>query len=92
MTVVTPKTDDQITKDKEAVARMVGAKSAMEAAQRRIEALEACLRQCESDLAKWQKDFGDKIAASEYVDGAHKFTPVFTQFQNARNRIAKVQL
>lgn len=35
--------EERIAKDKEAVARMIGAKSAMEAAQRRIETLEKAL-------------------------------------------------
>lgn len=35
--------EERIAKDKEAVAKMIGAKSAMEAAQRRIELLEKAL-------------------------------------------------
>lgn len=59
------KSDDQIAKDKEAVARMIGAKTAMEAAQRRIEALEGALRNVRSRCDHVNKAFGD--AAHFYV-------------------------
>jgi type II secretory pathway component PulL len=89
---MTPKTEDQIAKDKEAVAKMVGAKSAMEAAQRRIELLEACLRQCNADMEGLQRVIGDRLCAPErQTDGTIKATPIFNQFQIARNRIEKVQ-
>ena len=89
---MTPKTDDQIAKDKEAVAKMIGAKSAMESAQRRIELLESCLRQCDEDMARLQRAIGDNLYAPErQQDGTIKATPIFTQFQIARGRIAKVQ-
>lgn len=43
--------EERIAKDKEAVARMIGAKSAMEAAQRRIELLERILKEaCDTGL------------------------------------------
>lgn len=38
------KDEDQIARDKEAIAKMVGAKSAMEAALRRIDGLSAALK------------------------------------------------
>lgn len=49
------KSEEQIAKDKEAVARMIGAKSAMEAAQRRIELLERKLKEA--------TDTGTKLCA-----------------------------
>jgi hypothetical protein len=53
------KTEEQITKEKEAVTKVIGAKSAMEAALRRIETLEnALLRACEAgtNAAKYLPD------------------------------------
>lgn len=55
------KSEEQIAKDKEAVARMIGAKSAMEAAQRRIELLEGKLRQAAELGIKVAGFLGDNV-------------------------------
>lgn len=62
------KSEEQIAKDKEAVARMIGAKSAMEAAQRRIETLESTLRNVRSRCDCVAKAFGDAAHFNVYHD------------------------
>lgn len=61
MTGPTTKSDDQIAKDKEAVKAMTGAKAAMEAALRRINALEETLKSVERQAAAIGKTFGDDV-------------------------------
>lgn len=53
------KSEDQIAKDKESIAKMVGAKSAMEAALRRIDTLESALKNVRSRCDCVSKAFGD---------------------------------
>lgn len=53
------KSEEQIAKDKEAVARMIGAKTAMEAAQRRIETLELALKTVRFQCEQVGKAFSD---------------------------------
>lgn len=66
------KSEEQIAKDKEAVARMIGAKSAMEAAHRRIETLESALRNVRSRCDCVQKAFGEGAHFNVYHDNGWK--------------------
>lgn len=66
------KSEEQIAKDKEAVARMIGAKSAMEAAQRRIETLEGALRNVRIRADSVAKAFGDAAHFNVYHDQGWK--------------------
>lgn len=60
------KSEDQIAKDKEAIARMVGAKSAMEAAIRRIEVLENCIKSVREQASVIGKSFNDNVHLEVY--------------------------
>jgi hypothetical protein len=77
----TTKSEEQVAKDKEAVARMIGAKSAMEAAQRRIELLEGALRQAKVNLEAISKPFGPEV-----------FINVWSMQDNAQKRIQLADL
>lgn len=55
---MTDKTEEQIAKDKEAVKAMTGAKNAMEAALRRIHALETTLKSVQEQV----KHIGGAVA------------------------------
>lgn len=65
MTDIT-KSEEQIAKDKEAVARMIGAKAAMEAAQRRIETLETALKSTRNQCERVAAAFGDAAHFNVY--------------------------
>lgn len=60
------KSDDQIAKDKEAIAKMVGAKSAMEAAIRRIETLENCIKSVREQVDVIGKAFNEDVHLNVY--------------------------
>jgi hypothetical protein len=60
------KSEDQIAKDKEAIAKMVGAKSAMEAAIRRIETLENCIKSVREQVDVIGKAFGESVHLNVY--------------------------
>lgn len=60
------KSEEQIAKDKEAVARMIGAKAAMEAAQRRIETLEGALKSVRQRCDCVSKAFGEAAHFNVY--------------------------
>lgn len=66
MTAAVEKSEEQIAKDKEAVARMIGAKTAMEAAQRRIELLESRLRSVQAECQVVARAFGDSAYFKVY--------------------------
>lgn len=70
---MTAKTEDQAEKDKEAVQKMIGAKSAMEAAIRRIEKLESALKSAKRRFEEMGIAHGDKIALSVYRDSGWKY-------------------
>lgn len=75
------KSEEQVAKDKEAVSRMIGAKSAMEAAQRRIELLEGVLKQAKIDLDTISKPFGPEV-----------FINVWSAQDNAKKRMQLADL
>ena len=67
------KSEEQIAKDKEAIQKMVGARSAMEAALRRIDVLESALRVAKIRIEEMRRAHGDSLAFSVYRDGSWKF-------------------
>lgn len=67
------KTEDQIEADKLAVQKMIGAKSAMEAALRRIENLERALRNAKVRIEEIGKGHGDLLAIGVYREGTQRF-------------------
>lgn len=66
MSTIPEKSDEQIARDKEAIAKMVGAKSAMEAAIRRIEALEDCLKSVRQQSDVIGKAFNETVHLNVY--------------------------
>lgn len=89
MTEILNKSEDQIAKDKEAVARMAGAKSAMESALRRIETLEKCLRDVREQSAVLGKAFGETIHLNvySYSRGDYRVTKARDLFDGIDNTI-----
>jgi predicted phosphoadenosine phosphosulfate sulfurtransferase len=90
MNTVIEKSDEQIAKDKEAVARMVGAKAAMEAAQRRIELLESRLRSVREDCAYVAKALGDAAHFRIYHMNDWRVRPAKEIFNDIDNTIKAV--
>lgn len=70
---MTAKTEDQIEADKQAVQKMIGAKSAMEAALRRIEVLERALKIAKARIEEIGKGHGDNLAIAVYREGSQRF-------------------
>jgi hypothetical protein len=89
MTDIT-KSDEQIAKDKEAVARMIGAKAAMEAAQRRIEMLESALKNVRSRCDCVAKAFGEAAHFKVYHQGDWKVRSAKEIFSEIDNTIKAV--
>lgn len=73
---MTEKTATQIEKDKEAVAKMIGAKSAMEAAIRRIETLELALKTTADKVDSIRKAYSEDTYINVYVTKESGFRPV----------------
>ncbi len=67
------KSEEQIAKDKEAVARMIGAKSAMEAAINRVEQLERTMAAVRQRLEYVSKAFSGEIYISVYDARASRY-------------------
>lgn len=70
---MTSKTEDQIEADKQAVQKMIGAKSAMEAALRRIQTLESAIKVAKTRIEEIGRGHGDMLAISVYREGSQKF-------------------
>jgi hypothetical protein len=66
------KSDNQIQNDKAAVAKMVGARSAMSSAINRIELLEASLKRELDEIASLQRSIGTDILVMSYDCSAGK--------------------
>lgn len=66
---MTTKTEDEIAREKEAVQKMVGAKSAMEAALSRIERLQQALKQIDTVLTDAQRHVGDGVYVKTHYHG-----------------------
>ncbi|WP_210203037.1 hypothetical protein [Pseudaminobacter soli (ex Li et al. 2025)] len=86
------KSEEQIAKDKEAVARMIGAKTAMEAAQRRIELLEQTLKSVQSRCDCVSKSFGEAAHFNVYHPQAGTWAvrsakDIFRDINNAINAV-----
>jgi len=87
------KTDDQIAKDKESVARMNGAKAAMEAALRRIDVLEKSLDSVKRQAEAIGKAFNDEvhIRVYDHSNSNYAVVKVRTLFDNIGNTIKSVR-
>ena len=81
------KTEDQIEADKQAVQKMVGAKSAMEAALRRITTLESALGTAKARIEEIGRGHGDSLAISVYREGNPKFVSAKELTRKAINEI-----
>ena len=66
------KSDNQIQNDKAAVAKMVGARSAMSSAINRIELLEASLKRELDEIASLQRYIGKDILVMSHDSSAGK--------------------
>lgn len=68
------KTEEQIEKDKEAVSKMIGAKSAMEAAIRHIDQLESVIKQMKTAHNECMKAVGTDAVIKAYRanDGSYR--------------------
>lgn len=85
------KTEDQITKDKEAVAKMAGAKEGMLAAIRRIDTLEAALKAASADFGSLGKLFeANGMHMQAFVNGNWKMTSVKEVILESIAKITKV--
>lgn len=88
----TTKTEEQIAKDKEAIAKMVGAKSAMEAAIRRIEVLEKCIESVREQVDVIGKSFNENVHLNvySYSHRQYQILSVKTLFSTIDNTIKTV--
>jgi len=84
------RTAAEIAKDKEAVARMSGAKSAMEGALARVKTLESAFRFIDAVNLETSKAFGPKMYIKVYRDAAWKTLPLSDQFDAIAKKIASV--
>lgn len=84
---MTAKTEDQIESDKQAVQKMIGAKSAMESALRRIQTLEGALRTARARIEEIGKGHGDQLAIAVYRDGNLRFVSAKELTRKAVNEI-----
>lgn len=66
---MTDKTEDQIAREKDAVQKMIGAKSAMEAALTRITTLERTLGDIDRILSDMSQRVGDGLGFKTYHHG-----------------------
>lgn len=88
---MTDKTDDQIAREKEAVQKMVGAKSAMETAIQRIDRLERAIGNMVVLIDDMASAVGEKAMFATYHHGERSDSgakPVFARHQ--LNRIAQI--
>lgn len=69
----TTKSEEQIAKDKEAIARMVGAKSAMESAIRRIDVLEQCIKSVREQVGVIGKSYSENVHLNVYSVSARDY-------------------
>ena len=73
--------------DKEAVAKLTGAKAAMETALRRISTLEATLADQVNFMANMRKTVGTELYAQFYEAGAYKVRPFFSVLDDQINAL-----
>jgi len=82
------KTEDQITREKDAVQKMVGAKSAMEAALGRIATLERAITNMNVVLDDMSKQVGDGVGYMTYR--TEKNVEGFISIRKQANRVAEI--
>lgn len=70
------KSEDQIQKDKEAVAKMRSARSAMEASIRRVETLERALNEVQEQVNNIRKAYSEDLYIKIYVPKHSDYEPV----------------
>lgn len=87
---MTDKTEEQIAKDKEAVARMAGAKASMEAALRRIQSLETSLKTVQEECRAVGKAFGDNAHFKVWHNNGYVVRSALDIFNDINNRINAV--
>lgn len=91
------KTEDEIAREKELVQKMVGAKSAMETAIKRIERLELVLGMLDRILSDMAENVGDRLYVKTYQHGESdgsgtiKTIPLRKQISYARSIVEKVK-
>lgn len=68
---MTTKTEDEIAREKEAVQKMVGAKSAMETALKRIERLEGTISRMVLHIDDVSVAFGEKLTFETHYHGGN---------------------
>ncbi len=86
---MTDKTEDQIAREKEAVQKMVGAKSAMESALARIVTLERAIKIMADDLDDMAQRSGDGIGYKTHRNGGAGGED-FISFRKQAQRIAEI--
>lgn len=84
------KDQDQIAKDKEAVAKMIGAKDAMAAAIRRVSDLESTLGAVRSELQRIDKEVSGALYVRSFVQNEWKVIPLKEVFERVDATIRKV--
>lgn len=82
------KTEDQITREKDAVQKMVGAKSAMEAALGRIATLESAITNMNVVLDDMSKQVGDGVGYMTYL--TEKNVAGFISIRQQAKRVAEI--
>lgn len=84
------KTEDQIAKHKEAVAKMIGAKDAMQATLDRIKRLEAALQEAKATFDMVTKNVGDSLALSVSHQGKWEYRTLKIILAEASTKITQV--
>lgn len=84
------KNDERIAKDKEAVAKMAGAKDAMAAALRRIETLEMALKAAQRQFADLASGIGDGLYIQIIENSSWKAVPLKGELVKWSAAITKV--
>jgi len=76
MNAIVEKSEDQIAQEKEAVARMVGAKDAMQKAIARIQTLENCLKDIREQAYTVGKAYGSEVHLNVYLSSEYRYCVV----------------
>lgn len=84
------KNDERIAKDKEAVAKMAGAKDAMAAALRRIETLEMALKAAQRQFTDLAGGIGDGLHIQIVENSSWKAAPLKGELVKWSAAITKV--
>lgn len=84
------KPEDQVAKDKEAVAKMIGAKEAMSSAINRIKTLEEALVYARENCRRISKCFSEDVYLRVYERGDYKPIKLIDQFKDIDAKICGV--